>query len=85
MFIAIRTDITERKRMEAAIKAGEERIRHITNTVPGVVFQLEILGAEFRYTFVSDRVREVRGLTRESILADQRPAPARCCARIANG
>ena len=70
MFIAIRTDITERKRMEAAIKAGEERIRHITNTVPGVVFQLEILGAEFRYTFVSDRVREVRGLTRESILAD---------------
>ena len=70
MFVAIRTDITERKRMEVAVKAAEGRIRHITNTVPGVVFRLEVRGTEFRYTFVSDRVREVRGLTAEAILAD---------------
>jgi PAS domain S-box-containing protein len=36
MFIAIRTDITERKRMESTIKAAEARLRNITNTVPGL-------------------------------------------------
>jgi PAS domain S-box-containing protein len=68
MFIAIRTDITERKRMESTIKAAEARLRHITNTVPGVVYQCEINGDNLRYTFVSDRVREVRGISRELVM-----------------
>ena len=70
MFIAIRTDISERKHMEATIKAAEARLRHITNTVPGVVFQCELDDDGIRYTFVSDRVREVRGVTSAQVLAD---------------
>ncbi|WP_153111394.1 response regulator [Propionivibrio limicola] len=70
-YISIRSDISLRKAQEAAIKAAEERLRHITNTVPGVVFQLEIKdGREWRYTFVSERVRDVRGLEPEALLAD---------------
>ena len=42
MYIAIRTDITERKAMESKIKGAEARLRRITNTVPGVVFQWQV-------------------------------------------
>ena len=71
-FIAIRTDITERKLMEVTINAAEARLRHITNAVPGVVYQCEIGQGRIRYTFVSDRLGEIRGLDREALLADGR-------------
>jgi len=70
MFIAIRTDITGRKAMESAIKAAEARLRRITNTVPGVVFQWQVAKTHFKFTFLSDRLQEVLGLTREALLAD---------------
>ena len=69
-FIAIRTDITARKLMEVAIKATEARLRHITNAVPGVVYQCEVGHGHIRYTFVSDRLGEIRGLDRDALLAD---------------
>ena len=70
MFIAIRTDITERKRMEVSMKAAEARLRHITNTVPGAVFQWHVGPDHYRYTFISERVREVLGFTPEDLKAD---------------
>jgi len=73
-FIAIRTDITARKLMEVAINAAEARLRHITNAVPGVVYQCEVGRGQVRYTFVSDRLGEIRGLDREALLADGRIA-----------
>ncbi len=69
-FIAIRTDITERKAMQVALVAGEERLRRITDTVPGVVFQCEVGAGTIRYTFVSERLHEIRGLDREALLRD---------------
>ncbi|MFZ2309510.1 MAG: response regulator [Rhodoferax sp.] len=70
MYIAIRTDITERKRMEASMKAAEARLRHITNTVPGVVFQWHVAPNHYHFTFVSERVREVLGFTPEEMKAN---------------
>ncbi len=70
MFIAIRTDITERKRMESTIKAAEARLRRITNTVPGVVFQWQAATAYNKFTFVSPRVFEVLGLTSAAVMQD---------------
>jgi two-component system sensor histidine kinase/response regulator len=71
-FIAIRTDITQRKLMESAIQAAEVRMRHIANTVPGVLFESEVSpdAGTLRYTFVSDRLREVRGLEPADLMAD---------------
>lgn len=69
-FIAIRTDITERKNMQVALVAGEERLRRITNTVPGVVFQFEVGAGSIRYTFVSERLQAIRGLDRDALLSD---------------
>ena len=62
-FIAIRTDITERKSMETAIQAAEARLRRITNTVPGVVFQWQVGADHNRFTFVSPRIQEIMGLS----------------------
>jgi PAS domain S-box-containing protein len=70
MFIAIRTDITERKRMEGSVKAAEARLRHITNTVPGAVFQWHVAPGSHHFTFVSERVREVLGLTPDALKLD---------------
>ncbi len=69
-FIGIRTDITAQKRMEATIKDAEARLLHITNAVPGVVYQCEVGQGRTRFTFVSDRLFEIRGIEREALLAD---------------
>ena len=69
-YVAIRTDITKRKLMETALKATQARLSHITNAVPGVVFQCEVSPDDIRYTFVSDRFNQVRGIDREALLLD---------------
>ncbi len=69
-FIAIRTDITARKQMQAALVETESRVRRITNAVPGVVYQCEVGQSGIRFTFVSDRLAEIRGLDRQALLAD---------------
>ncbi|MCV2358413.1 PAS domain-containing protein [Paucibacter sp. TC2R-5] len=77
-YIAIRTEITERKNMEAAVKAGEARLRHITNTVPGVLFrcQVNLQSRHIKFSYVSDRLKEIRGLEPEALLGDGRLAVA---------
>nr|WP_242472661.1 PAS domain-containing protein [Rhodoferax fermentans] len=89
-FIAIRTDITARKAMQAAMAQAEERLRRITNAVPGVVFQCEVGAAGIRYTFLSERLKEIRGLDRDALMRnglisfDQilEPDRSRCLAEV---
>ncbi len=69
-FISISTDITARKRMEAEIKSAEARLLRITNAVPGVVYQCEVKDGTTRYTFVSERVQEIRGFSAQALMAD---------------
>ncbi len=70
MYIAIRTDITERKATETKIKGAEARLRRITNTVPGVVFQWQVSDAYYKFNFVSERLEEVLGISPAALLAD---------------
>jgi len=67
-FIAIRTDITARKNLQAVMTQTEERLRRITNAVPGVVFQCQVGASGIRYTFLSDRLKEIRGLERDELM-----------------
>ncbi|TXT39520.1 MAG: hypothetical protein FD135_2120 [Comamonadaceae bacterium] len=69
-FIAICTDLTVRKQMQAAVALAESRVRRITNAVPGVVYQCEVGDGRVRYTFVSERLEEIRGLDRAALMAD---------------
>ena len=71
-YIAIRTDITERKALEASIQQAEARLRRITNAVPGAVYQVEVLpqARSIRFTFVSEAVRSLLGLTPQALMSD---------------
>ncbi|WP_187292281.1 response regulator [Candidatus Symbiobacter mobilis] len=69
-FIGIRTDITERKTMERAIASAEARLRRIAHAVPAAVFQCEIDATGVRFTFLSERLRDIRGLDPEALMAD---------------
>ena len=68
--IAICTDITAQKRLESIIKEAEARLLHITNAVPGVVYCCEVGREHTRYTFVSNRLKEIRGFSPQELLAD---------------
>ena len=64
-------DITARKQSEAAMRASEENFRLITSQVPGVVFRLALFNDGTRkYSFVSDGVRELYGVTPQAVMAD---------------
>ena len=69
---ALITDITERKRIELALRESEERIRSITNNLSaGMVYQARIAPDGTRkITYVSDSVRTLYGCTPEEALAD---------------
>jgi len=69
-YIAIRTDITERKQMEGNLKAAEARLRRITNTVPGAVFQWQIGPEGEKFTFVSPRVQKLLGISQTALRED---------------
>ena len=64
-------DITERRRAEEALRASEERLRRVTSTVPGMLYDyvLEDDGAG-RFLFVSPHCRELLEVGAEDLLAD---------------
>ncbi|GAA5190287.1 PAS domain S-box protein [Ferrimonas gelatinilytica] len=72
MTAAILRDISERKEQEHALKETQRQLETITESVPGVVFQMvsQQEAPRVRFTFISGGIAKVLGLTREQILAD---------------
>ena len=55
-------DVSEQKALERQARDSERRLREIADSVPGVVYQLQIgKDRTRRYTFISDGVRTLRG------------------------
>ena len=66
-------DITARKQTEAALRASEDNIRQITSQVPGMVYRVTFYpDGIHRYSFVSNGVTDLYGVTPEAVLADAR-------------
>jgi len=63
--IAIFTDITERKRMENALRESEEKYRTIVETAKEGIWSVDVEG---RTTFVNNRIAEILGASREEML-----------------
>ncbi len=65
-------DITDRTRVERALKASERRLREVTANIPGVVYQYLVPGrGKGRFTFVSDGVRWMFGLDPYKVLENR--------------
>ncbi|NJO80422.1 MAG: PAS domain-containing protein [Cyanobacteria bacterium RM1_2_2] len=59
-------DITDRRRMEHALRDSELRLRQITDAIPGVVYQYQISGQqEESFPFISQGIVHLYGLTPE--------------------
>jgi PAS domain-containing protein len=62
--VSIRTDITERKRIEQALQNSEEQLRAIFNHVPAAFF---LKDAEGRYKFINSRYADWFGFDPDTI------------------
>lgn len=67
-------DITERKRVEDALRKSEEKIRSINNNMQsGMIYQIVIAkDGSRKFTYLSDSVRILYGITPEEGMADPR-------------
>ncbi|MEI7456452.1 MAG: PAS domain S-box protein [Nitrosomonadales bacterium] len=80
--IAYHRDITERKKSEAALRYSEQRLRDVSEASGEYIWEIDI---NLGYTFVSNRVLEVKGYTPAQLLG-RTPAefmPAEDAARVA--
>ncbi|GAA4898728.1 hypothetical protein GCM10023333_35220 [Ferrimonas pelagia] len=69
---AIIRDITERQQDQQALQQAKQQLETITESVPGVVFQLvaEDEPHKVRFTFISGGITTAFGLTPQQVLAD---------------
>lgn len=64
-------DITESRANRLALLESEDRMRHVTSHVPGMVYRMFFApGVPGRYTFVSDGIRQLMDLSPEAALHD---------------
>jgi PAS domain S-box-containing protein len=72
-YIAIRTDITERKLMEAQVREAGARLREVTENVPVAVYQLHLAPSGWRsIDFCSPALGRICGVSHEEAMADAR-------------
>jgi len=57
--IVLGRDITDRKRVEEALRESEKQYRDLVNTIDGIVWQSE--GTSFRFSFVSSQAERIMG------------------------
>ncbi len=64
-------EITARIEADLALQHSERQLREITARVPGVVYRMHVMpDGPRRFTFISEGVRELYGVTPEAVLAD---------------
>ena len=64
-FLATQHDITERKRVEEALRESEERFRALTESTSDFVWEVDLDGV---YTYASPKVKDLLGYKPEEIL-----------------
>ena len=64
-FIGVTQDITERKRMEGALREREQEVRTLLDDTPDVIMRLD---RQARFTFVNAKTASVAGIPREAFL-----------------
>lgn len=69
-FIAINSDVSERKSIELSLHSTEKRLRSLVNNVPGVFYRQTV--SEDYPQFMSDSIRDLTGYAREDFVETKR-------------
>ncbi len=65
-FVAVKQEITERKKAEKALQAAEERFKDLVNSTDGIVWEAD--ATTFNFTFVSQKAERLLGYPAEDWL-----------------
>ena len=71
-FVVIARDVTERKRVQQAIKESEERYRTITENLDDSLWTAERSGKGMRFTFFTSSIEKITGYSQAEFLNDAR-------------
>ncbi|NCS81964.1 MAG: hypothetical protein AUJ54_00140 [Ignavibacteria bacterium CG1_02_37_35] len=71
-FVVISRDVSERKRVQQAIKESEERYRTITENLDDSLWTAERAGNNIRYTFFTTSIEKITGYSQTEFLHDSR-------------
>ncbi len=64
-------DITKTQKINDAIRESERKLKDITATIPGIVYQFKVLPQnKFEFTFLSEGAAEIWGVTPEDVYKD---------------
>jgi len=69
-FVIISRDVTERKRVQQAIKESEERYRTITDNLDDSLWTAERAGNGIRFTFFTSSIEKITGYSQSEFLHD---------------
>ena len=69
-FVVIARDVSERKRVQQAIKESEERYRTITENLDDSLWTAERDGNNIRYTFFTSSIEKITGYSQSEFLRD---------------
>ena len=70
--VAICRDVTERKRVQQAIRESEEKYRSLTENIDDFLFTYERTGRRLRPVFYTSSVEKVTGYTQTDFLSDSK-------------
>ena len=68
-FVGIQDDITEQKQAEEALRQSEQRFRDVSNASSDWIWELD---ENMRFTYLSDRYREITGLSSQDAMGRSR-------------
>ncbi len=64
-------EIGERERAEGAMQEADERLKSLSASIPGVVYQRQVTtGGDISYTYISEGAKDLFGVSAEEILAN---------------
>ena len=69
-YLAIRSDITERKRAQEAIKNSEEKYRNITENIDDFLFTFERIGKVLKPLFYTYSIEKITGYSQSDFLSE---------------
>jgi PAS domain S-box/PAS domain S-box len=69
-YVTIRSDITERKLAQEAIRESEEKYRNITENIDDFLFTFELVGKVLKPIFYTSSVEKITGYTQSEFLSE---------------